>query len=322
MSNFRVLAGSIVAAMTCLSVGTQVAHSQDFPSKPVRIIVANSPGTSPDIVARIVSPELSKILGQPVIVENKPGAGQVVGLEYVAKQPADGYTIASVQVESLVALPVTVKDLRFDPLRDLVPVIGVGEARLVVGSSSKESWATFQEFVANAKKNPGKLNYGSSSAVTRLSTEALLRGAGLDLVHIPYGPGAAFVQGLVAGDVQLGFVAESGAASFGDRFRVLAVSGTKRSPRFPDAPTFAELGLKEIPGLSFSFSVAAGTPAPIMDKLRSAISQALQQSDVKAQFAKAGYEIIELPPNVAAQQQADMARLFADIAAKSGIRPE
>lgn len=322
MSQPSLLAAAIVATILLLPAVPQSARAQDFPTKPLRMIVANSPGTSPDIVARIVSPQLSKLLGQPVVVENRAGAGQVVGLEYVAKQPADGYVIASVQVESLVALPVTVKDLRFDPLRDITPVIGVGEARLVVGSSSREPWKTFQEFVAHAKRNPGKLNYGSSSAVTRLSTEALLRGADIRLAHIPYGPGAAFVQGLVAGDVQLGFVAESGAASYGDRFRVLAVSGATRSPRFPDAPTFAELGLTEIPGLSFSFGVATGTPKSITDKLHGAMSRALQDPEVNAQFAKAGYEIIELAPNVAAQRQASMARLFADVAAKAGIKPE
>lgn len=156
--------------MTCISraflmlvtaacvFGADSTMAQDYPSRPIRFIVPNTPGSSTDFPARIISPAMSKLLGQPIIVENKPGAAQLLGYEYVAKQvPADGYTIAVVTVPALVTLPLTVKNLRFDPLKDLRPIIGLVEQRFLLASSSQESWNTFREMVGYAKANPGKL---------------------------------------------------------------------------------------------------------------------------------------------------------------------
>jgi len=309
--------------MSVLLTGAGVVAAQGYPSKPIRFIVPNTPGTVSDLAGRIVVPEMSKALGQPIVVENKAGAGQVIGLEYVAKQmPPDGYNIAVVSVSTMAIMPVTVKELRFDPLRDLPPVIGLIEGRYLLGSSSTLPWKTFAEMVAHARANPGKLNYGSPSTGVRLPTEAMLRGLKLNIVHVPYNGGGPYLNALVAGEVQMGLVAESQAASFGERFRVLAVTGSQRLAALRDVPTFAELGLSQITGLSFSLNVAAGTPAAVINTLHAAAARALQQADVKAQFAKIQMEVTGHSPEVAARNLASEAKMFAEIARDLGLQPQ
>ncbi len=266
---------------------------------------------------------MSKALGQPIIVENKAGAGQVIGLEYVAKQmPPDGYNIAVVSVSTMAIMPVTVKDLRFDPLRDLPPVIGLVEGRYLLGSSSKLPWRTFAEMVAHARSNPGKLNYGSPSTGVRLPTEAMLRALNLNVVHVPYNGGGPYLNALVAEEVHMGLVAESQAVSFGERFRVLAVTGGQRLAALRDVPTFAELGLPQITGLSFSLNVASGTPRSVIDLLYGAASRTLQLPEVKAQFVKILMEVTGSSPDAAARSLAGEAKVFGDIARDLGLQPQ
>lgn len=301
-----------------------VAGAQEFPTKLIKLVVPNGPGVIGDTLARIMAPEMSKILGQSIVIENKPGADSIIGFEYVAKQvPADGYTLVLVTVPSLVTLPVTAKNLRFDPLKDLPPLIGLTEGRYVFGSAGRLPWKTFNELVANARANPGKLNYGSSNTNLQLSAELVIRDLGLNVVHIPYKAGATYVLAVSTGDeVQMGFLNEGAATALGDKFRVLAVTGDKRRPPFNDVPTFMELGLSNIPGVSFSLNVPSGIPKPAFEKLRAAASRALQDPDVKAKFSKLGLEATEQSPEAAARSLADAARLYVDIAKKVGLRPE
>ena len=315
-------AGAILLSTAWL-LFSGAALGQAYPSKPLRFIVPNTPGTVSDLAGRIMVPEMARILGQPIIVENKAGAGQVLGLEYVAKQmPPDGYHVAVVSVSTMAIMPVTVKELRFDPLKDLPPFIGLVEGRYLLGSSSALPWRTFGELVSNARANPGKLNYGSPSTGVRLPTEAMLRALKLNVVHVPYNGGGPYLNALVSGEVQMGLVAESQATSFGERFRVLAVTGGQRLGSLRDVPTFSELGLPQITGLSFSLNVAAGTPAPIMTALHAAAAQALQHPEVRAQFAKIQMEVTALSPEAAARNLAAEGRLFSEIARDIGLQPQ
>ena len=216
---------AVVAMCFPICIWGGLARSQDYPSKPVRLIVANTPGSIGDLTARIIAPEMSRNLGQPMIVENRPGANFIIGYEHVAKSPADGYTLATVTVESLPILAVTAKNLRFDPLKDLPPFIGLIEGRLVVGSSTQLPWKTFDEMSAYIKANPGKMNSGTSSPASRLPLEALVRGKGLNLVHIPYSATGPYIQAISSAEIALGLITETQAASLGDKFRVLAISG-------------------------------------------------------------------------------------------------
>ncbi len=297
--------------------------AQDYPNKPIRLVVPESAGTGHDLLARIIAPEMSKVLEQSIVVENRPGAGGMVGLEYVAKQaPADGYTMSSAFIPILASLQVTVKDLRFDPAKDLPPIIGFGEQRMVFGSAAKLPWKNFGELVANAKANPGKLNYGTAVALTQVLTEAILRANSLDVVRVNYGGGLQYLQGLAGGEVQMGFSAEAGMGSMGDRFRPLAITGEQRSARFPDIPTFSELGFPQIPSMTFTFHVRSGTPKAATDKLYDAASRALSQQSVKDGYAKARLEVAEISPAATAKRLADVSRLFLEIAKQAGIQPQ
>lgn len=312
----RYVVGSILLSVM------QVGVSQEFPTKPLRFVVANTPGSPPDLVARILAPDMSKVLGQPVIVENKPGAGQRIGLEYVAKQvPADGHTIASVVVPTLAILPLTVKELRFDPLKDLLPFIEFAEGKLVLGSSSRLPWKNFQELVSYAKQNPGKLNYGASGQNVRLPVESLIQKFGIDIRYVPYNAATPYYQALVAADVQLGLLAESTAVSFGEKFRVLGVTGERRSATLPDVPTFAELG-HPLPGLTYSVNAPAGVPRPAVAKLYASASHALKQPGVRNALEKQQLEIVDRPPEVAVKHLAEVGKFLAEVAKKVGITKE
>ena len=312
------------SVVAILLMGAGAAFSQDYPNKPVHFVVPSAPGTVADAVGRLVAPDMSKFIGQTILVENKPGANYLIGYDHVARQmPADGYTVSVAFIPALATLPLMSKDLRFDPLRDLPPVVGLADGPYIFGSASKLPWKTFNELIAHAKANPGKLNYGASSPGARLSTEALIRGAGLSVVYIPYaGSASPYFTGLMSGEVHMGFVGESTAVSFGDKFRVLAVTGSKRLASFPDAPPLAEFGYPQIRGLGFSLNVRLGTPKTATDKLLAGALQTLKLATIKAQFAKLQLDIAEQSPEDAARRLADDARLFADIARKIGFQPE
>lgn len=301
-----------------------VAAAQDYPSRPIRMIVAQSPGTSSDTVSRIVAPALSQAIGQPVVVENRPGADSAVGWEYVAKTaPADGYTIALGFVTGLAVLPILVKNLRFDPVKDLPAFSGVAEGRQIFVSAAAMPWKSFNEMIAYARANPGKVNYGSADASVRLNTEGLLRNLGLDVVYVPYSSGGGYVQGLVAGDVGLGVMSIAAMMPFGDKVRVLAVTGDQRRPPYLDVPTFTELGQPQVSGSLYSLNVASGAPKNAFDRLTGAAARAMQDPDLRARFSKIHLDVLsDLSPGSAQKRLAEVARNFAEVAKKAGIQPK
>jgi len=314
-------------AAFALALGTvftsTVAIAQEFPSKPIRMIIPQSPGTLGDLVGRLMSQEMAKPLGQPIVVENRPGASMIIGFEFVAKNaPADGYTIICVSLGDLAILPVTSKDLRFDPLKDLPAFVGVGEARFAFGSSALVPWKTFNEMVAFAKANPGKLNYGASSPSVRLPMETLTQDLGLNVVHVPYATGGTYLNALLAGEVQMGILNLASAISYGEKFRILAVTGEQRTPALRDTPTFVELGHPKLLGLIYTLHARAGTPAPITSRLYTAAQQALQRPDAKPQFAKIQVEAAPVAGEIINQRLEVIARTYADIARKIGVQPQ
>ena len=314
---------ALVRTLTLLALSASATLAQDYPSRPLRIVVPNSPGTSQDVTSRFLAAELPKVLGQPIIVENRPGAGMVIGTEYVLKQlPADGYALASVQVETISVLPLTVRDLRLDPNKDMSSVITVFEGQLMLASPSSAPWRTFQEMVAYAKANPGKLNYGASSVVQILPTEGLARDLGIKIVKVPYTGGGPFIQALISGETHLGFAAALAIAPGGDKLRVIAVTGDSRSPRYPDAPTFKELGHPRVPGFSASIAVRQETPRPIVNRLNSALNTVLSSAAAREQFAKLQLDIVGGTPEAADRRLADTAKFFAETANRIGYKPE
>lgn len=306
---------------TVLVIGS--ATAQNYPSKPIRFVVPQNPGTPPDILARILAPEMSRFIGESIIIENKPGANSIIAYEYVAKQvPADGYTMVFVTVPGLAILPLTVKGLRFDPLKDLPPFIGLGEGRYFFGTSSKYPWKTLAELVAHARANPGKLNYATTGSNVYLMSEALIRDLGLNMTRIDYGVAGPYFQALASGEVQMGFASGAAVASLGEKFRLLAGTGDRRLAPQLDVPTFSELGLPKIPGVSYTLNAPVGIPKIALDALYSAASRTLQHSEVKARFAKLQTEIAEHAPAAAAINLAEVAKFYADMAKKVGLQPE
>ncbi len=315
----KLLAGITGAAALSL---TGAAPAQDFPSKAIRLIVANSPGTTLDAVARFLAPELSQALNQTVIVENKPGATFIIGYEFVAKSPPDGYTIGVVIMQDLGILPLISKELRFDPIKELPAFLSLGEGRLALATSTKNPWKTYEEMMAFAKANPGKLNFGSSGAQVRLPMESLVSRLGLNVVHVPYPGGNPMFLALAANDVQMGFVGEGTLVTLGDKVRALGVTGDQRLTSLPGVPTFQQLGQPQIRGLTMSLNLPAGVPKAVVDKLYQTTAAIMQRPDIRERFAKVRYEVNVLNADGAARKLAEEAKLFSEIAAAAGIKPQ
>jgi len=302
------------------SAGT--TQAQGFPTKPIRMIVPTSAGATADFLARVLAPEMSRILGQPIVVENKPGANQIIGLEYIAKgAPADGYTMGVVGIDGVNLLPLTTKGLRFDPMNDLVPIAGLAEGRYVLASPADRPWKSFDELMDYAKSHPGKLNYGSSVHQVRFPVLLVTQKLGLDVVHIPFSSGAAYLSAIVGGILDFGVVGDNSAATMGTRARILAVTGQKRLAVHPEVPTFAELGFPQAKGPAYGLSVRTGTPKSISDKLSAAAAIALGKAEVRAALSNLLLDPTDDKPEVVARKQLDQAKLYGDFARGIDLQP-
>ena len=281
---------SIAAA---LLLGAAPLSAQDYPTKPIRVVTPTTAGSTADVVSRIVANELSKVLGRPVVVEPKPGANNLIGLDYIARQPADGYTVGIVGLDGVALAPLMSKDLRFDPLKDLTAVRGLVEASYVLAVPAVRPWKTLEELVAYAKANPGKLNYGSSAFQVRFPALLLMQEHGLDIVHIPFSAGRTYTAAIVGGTLDLGFVTERAVMEVGNRLRVLGVTGPQRLTTYPAVPTFTELKLPQIKGPSYAMIIRTGTSKPVFDKLASSASSALGSAEGKSSMDKIGLRITD-----------------------------
>jgi tripartite-type tricarboxylate transporter receptor subunit TctC len=268
------------------------AWAETFPSRPVQLIIPYGPGGIVDFAGRVVAKQLSDVLGQPVVAENKPGAGGIVGVDYVARQPADGYAMA-IMDPAFVINAILQSSLPYDIFKDLVTVSVVNSSPEVLVVSPQLGVKTYAELVAYGKANPGKLNYASAGVGTtpHLAAKMWELRTGIEAVHVPYkGVGGSFID-LMSGKVQMLFSSIAGAQPFtGDnRVIALATTGTERSPVYPDLPTVAEAGL---PGYAVDLWLClyarAGLPPDVLAKLNGSVNKALQDSDLKASFAKQG----------------------------------
>lgn len=301
------------------------ALAQDFPSKPIRMIANQPPGGLGDVLGRLLAPAMSKQLGQNVIVDSMSGAGGLIALEYIAKRAlADGYSV--VITSQLVTFPVFVKDLRFDPLRDLVAVSSLVEGSSLLAAPAVAPFNDYAQFVEYAKANPGKLNFGSSGlqSQTTLSLEAIKQKHGIDIANVPYQGAGQYMPALISNTIQLAFYGEFRAvADVRDKkIKVLAVSGERRVTAFPNVPTFVELGLPGIQNYWYALMVAAATPRNALERLNAATLSALQSPEVKGFTAKSGLYLTGASPEASMQRIINEATLIAGIAKKAGIQPQ
>jgi len=287
----RNLLVQIGLSLSLLTLGAPGAHAE-YPDKPIRIVAATSPGGTADLLARGLAEALTKTLGQPILVEDKPGGDQIIGLEYVAKsQPADGYTAILIGLDGQALLPLLRKNLRFDPLNDFTLLVGVGEGRYAIVAPATGAHKSLKELMDFGKANPGKLNYGSSGTPVRFPSLVLMREFGVDAVHVPYPGAGPYMTAVVAGNLDWVFLGEVNASALRPRVRLLAITGKERSSRNPDVPTFGELGLPRLFGPAYALAVRSGTPKAIVDKLTAAAEQAMNSPEVQSYWAKASIEV-------------------------------
>jgi tripartite-type tricarboxylate transporter receptor subunit TctC len=269
-----------------------VAHAQTWPTQPVRIIVPFAPGGLNDVVARLVAPHLEKSLGQPVVVDNRPGASGIVGTSAAAKAAPDGHTLLMV-ASSYTILPATQGKLPYDPERDLAPVGMVAKNSLLFLINHKAGARTLPEFVALAKANPGQLNYASPGAATQthLVIELFSRLAGIQLQHIPYRGGAPVIQAMLADDTQFTVISTLLALPQiqAGSLRAIATGGLAREAQLPDVPTVAEQGFPGFEAVQWVGLLAtAGTPDAVLTRLNAELNRALKDPDLIAKLAAQG----------------------------------
>lgn len=289
--------GGLVAAVLAVS-SPLPAHAQaQYPAKPVRIIVPFLPGGGTDILARVVGQKMSESLGQPVLVENKPGAGGNIGIDMVVQSPADGYTIGLGQTSNLAVNVTLYPGLPYNPIKDLVPIGLVASAPLVVVTRAASPFRTIGDVVAAAKAKPDDVNFASpgNGTVAHLSGELLQQVAGVRFSHIPYKGAAQAMTDILGGQVHIYMSSIPSALSQikGGKLRALAVTSPKRTAELPDVPTLAESGF---PGFEtstwFGLVAPARTPKPIVERLNAELAKALQDANVRQKIAAEGAEVL------------------------------
>ena len=289
-------------ALACLAfsfMGTtsSLVLAQTWPVKPVHIVVPFTSGGSTDIVARIIAAKLTTSLGQPVIVDNRAGAGGTLGSDFVAKSPADGYTLLMGTSSTMAIAPNIYNKLPYNTLNDLMPVSLLGTADVVLVANAGLPFKTFNEFMSYAKANPGKLTYasGGNGSISHLLGEYFKSMASVNLLHIPYKGDAQMVIDLVGGQVDIAF---GTAVAFLPQIRAgkvtpLAVTNPKRSTSMTTLPTISESGVTGYQALQwFGIAAPAGTPKAVVDRLNASITTILAMPDVRNRFTELGFDIV------------------------------
>jgi len=267
-------------------------HAQAWPSKPIKVIVPYTPGGFTDITARLVSQKLQDRLGQPVLVENKPGANSIIGVDALAKAPPDGYTFAVV-IAAYAANTTLYPKLPYDPKKDFAAVSLIGVSPLVAAANNDAPFRSASELIDYARKNPGKVSYGSSGngSAVNLTTELLKTMTQTDLVHVPYKGSAPALNDLMGGHIQLFMDAAVGLIGPGKagKVRLIGVASEKRLTVLPDVPTFIEQGIQGFTGSTWAGILApAGTPPAVIKRVADEVAAIVRLEDVKERLDSMG----------------------------------
>ena len=315
---------ALVAAFGASLAGA--AHAGEYPEKPIRFILPNAPGGSPDTIARILAVRLTDILGQPFIIDNRPGAGGIIAVEAVAKATPDGYTLLQCGISQTIS-PALKRKLPYDTWNDLARIVQYGGVPNVLMVYTGLPARTLAELVDHARANPGRLKYGSSGIgfTPHLTMEMFRRAAGIELLHVPYKAAPQAVSDVIGGQIDLMFSNVPAAMPNirAGRVRGVAVTTLRRSEQAPDIPTIAESGYPGFEMTSWYGSCApARTPKPVLARLESALLKALAEPDIRKRFFEQG---VELRTTAGAQFDAfyksEVAR-WSKVVLEAGIKPE
>ncbi len=295
--------GAICAlAVTAAQASAQAAADiQDYPNRTVRIVVPFPAGGPTDILSRVIAQRLSEVWGQPVVIENQPGANTAIAAARVAKMPPDGYTLFAVMDVTMVLNPITTKNLSYDPLRDFAPITLASKNTSLLSVRAQDGPKTVKELIARAKANPGKLNYGAGIITTRLAGYLFNREAGLDVQYIPFNGSPPTVQGLLTGAVD--YIVDGAATSLpliqGGKLRALAKLNSRPLPALPDVrPLAVEAGIPALDDIStwIGLVAPAGTPRGIVDKIQREVVKTYADPVIADKLEKSGISTASSTP--------------------------
>jgi tripartite-type tricarboxylate transporter receptor subunit TctC len=316
----------IAALVTALALPA-LGFAQVYPSKPIKLVVGFTPGGAADTVARAYAEPLARALGQPIVIENRPGAGSSLAAEIVAHSPPDGYTLLIASPSSVSVNPALNPKLNYKPT-DLAPITKVSNSPLLIVVNPSTGIHSVRELIDQAKKAPGKLNYGSSGigSAPHFGGALFSQVANVEMVHVPFKGGSPAVMSLVAGDTQLSFATPPSVLPMvkAGRLRALAVTSRERSPLMPEIPGMAEAGLPDYAiAFWYGFFVPAGTPPEIVRRIFDATIAASQKPEVKATLDREGTEVaVSKSPEEFAAFLVEDGRMWAKLAKDSGAKAE
>jgi tripartite-type tricarboxylate transporter receptor subunit TctC len=320
-----VLAAVAVAGITVDALAADTAAAQAYPVRPIRMVVGFAPGGPADVMARLIGQRMAVTLGQPIVVENRPGAGGTIAARFVAESEPDGYTLLLGNTSTLVISPLMYKNVGYDALKAFAPIARLGTTSDILVVNPKFPAKSLPDLVAYAKANPGKLNYSTPGIGTppHLIGEMLKLRAGVEIVHVPYKSGGQSIQAVVAGEVQFTFENPAVALPLVQAgvVRALAVTSAARHPQAPDVPTLIEGGLPDFVSVSFTGVVGrAGIPGTIVTKLNSVINESLRSPDVAATLGKLAVDVQNGTPGEFAAFLSEEMETMAPVIKAAGLR--
>lgn len=330
MSRCAQLLGMAVVRIALLAIGSGMVNAaavDDYPSRPLRAIVPNAPGGGSDISARIVASSLSESMGQQVVVDNRPGAGGTLGVSIAARAQPDGYTVLMGNISTHGINVAVLKSLPYDPVKDFAPVSMLGTTPNVLVVHPAVPAATFKEFIAHVKANPGKIRYGSSGVggSPHLAMELLESLTGLDMLHVPYKGSGPVTIDLLGGQIHTTSASVTSQLPHikSGKLRALAVTSAKRTPQLPDVPTVIESG---VPGYEvtiwYGLFVPAGVPRGIVSRLNAALVKVLNDPKVEERMASAGIDAVSsTPAELAAFVKSEIAK-WREVVRIAGVPPQ
>ncbi|WP_332607640.1 Bug family tripartite tricarboxylate transporter substrate binding protein [Achromobacter sp. ESBL13] len=323
MHPFRLFGTALLSGAAMLAA--PLAHAADYPNKPITLIVPFPAGSGTDAVGRIFGQELSTILGQQIVVENKPGANATIAASYVARAKPDGYTLFVTTNTSHSAAPWLMKNVSYDPVKDFTPIARGGNLPFILVVNPKRPWKNVAELVADAKKNPGRITYASGNSTGIVAGATLADRAKIDILHVPYKGTPQGLTDVVGGQVDFMFTDLASGLPFvqSGQLRALAVSTADRSAIVPDLPSMAEAGVKDFDLNSWNgYFGPAGLPPEVVAKLNAAINQVVAKPDVKKRLAGLGFDAFSGTPQEFATFVSEQRDLWGKLIKDAGIQQQ